>query len=95
MTKTRKPTHLPATPFPAAADSVHQENNWLWIPLRREWREVTAKPEESVRQRFIRVLVDHYGYSLEQMDQERRTQHGHKSPLNRAAAHLQDRCESL
>ena len=38
------------------------------------------QPEEVVRQRFIRTLVDHYGYALEQIDQERRTQHGHKSP---------------
>jgi type I restriction enzyme M protein len=50
------------------------------IPLRKEWRDVTNKPEEIVRQKFIRALVEHYGYSLEQMDQERRTQHGHKSP---------------
>jgi type I restriction enzyme M protein len=32
------------------------------------------------RQTFIRHLIDHYGYSLVQMDQERRTMHGHKSP---------------
>jgi type I restriction enzyme M protein len=38
------------------------------------------KPEEIVRQKFIRHLVEHYGYSLGQMDQERRTMHGHKSP---------------
>ena len=41
---------------------------------------MAAKPEEIVRQTFIRHLIDHYGYSLAQMDQERRTQHGHKSP---------------
>jgi type I restriction enzyme M protein len=41
---------------------------------------VSAKPEEVVRQSFIRHLIDHYGYSLVQMDQERRTMHGHKSP---------------
>ncbi|WP_347258578.1 N-6 DNA methylase [Methylocaldum sp.] len=80
MAKIKKPAHQPATQFPASADTLHQEGNWLWIPLRREWREITVKPEEIVRQRFIRTLVDHYGYSLDQMDQERRTQHGHKSP---------------
>lgn len=48
--------------------------------MRKEWRDVTTKPEEIVRQKFIRTLVEHYGYALEQMDQERRTQHGHKSP---------------
>lgn len=41
---------------------------------------MTTKPEEVVRQRFIRVLVEHYNYDLAQLDQERRTQHGHKSP---------------
>jgi len=41
---------------------------------------VTTKPEEIVRQKFLRVLVEHYGYELAQIDQERRTQHGHKSP---------------
>jgi type I restriction enzyme M protein len=41
---------------------------------------VTTKPEEVVRQKFLRVLVEHYGYDLAQIDQERRTQHGHKSP---------------
>lgn len=41
---------------------------------------MTAKPEEVVRQTYIWHLVDNLGYSLEQMDQERRTQAGHKSP---------------
>ena len=76
----RKPKTKPSTPFPISAESLHREGNWLWIPLRGEWRDVAAKPEEIVRQTFIRHLIDHYGYSLAQMDQERRTQHGHKSP---------------
>ncbi|HTP64037.1 MAG TPA: type I restriction enzyme HsdR N-terminal domain-containing protein [Geobacteraceae bacterium] len=80
MTKTKKPAYKPGMPFPAPADSLHEEGNWLWIPLRNEWRDVTNKPEEIVRQHFIRALVDLYSYNLDQMDQERRTQHGHKSP---------------
>ncbi len=80
MAKTRKPTHQPSLPFPTAPDALHQEGHWLWIPLRKEWRDVSTKPEEIVRQRFIRTLVEHYGYSLDQMDQEQRTQHGHRSP---------------
>lgn len=59
MAKTKKPTHQPSLPFPSAADSLHQEGNWLWIPLRKEWRDVTTKPEEIVRQKFIRTLVEH------------------------------------
>ncbi|MCS0658871.1 N-6 DNA methylase [Massilia terrae] len=81
MTKNpKKPSTLPSTPFPTEPDTLHQVGSWLWIPLRKEWRDVSTKPEEVVRQNFIRVLVDHYGYDLGQMDQERRTQHGHKSP---------------
>jgi len=79
MPKSKKPSQQPKMPFPAAAESLHQEGNWFWIPLRKEWRDITTKPEEVVRQKFIRTLVDK-GYALEQMDQERRTQHGHKSP---------------
>lgn len=79
-TTSKKPATTPTTPFPTAHDTMHRIGNWLWIPLRKEWRDVTTKPEEVVRQRFIRVLVEHYGYDLAQIDQERRTQHGHKSP---------------
>lgn len=80
MAKTKKPTDTPSLPFPSQPDVLHQEGHWLWIPLRKEWRDVSAKPEEIVRQRFVRTLVEHYGYSLDQMDQEQRTQHGHRSP---------------
>jgi type I restriction enzyme M protein len=80
MSKTKKPPTAPTAPFPTTHDTLHRVGNWLWIPLRKEWRDVTTKPEEVVRQKFIRVLVEHYGYDLGQIDQERRTQHGHKSP---------------
>lgn len=80
MTKTNKPPHQPNLPFPATPDALHQNGEWLWIPLRKEWRDISAKPEETVRQKFIRTLVEHYGYTLDQMDQEQRTQHGHRSP---------------
>ena len=78
--KTRKPKTTPATPFPADSEKLHEQGNWLWIPLRSEWRDISAKPEEIVRQRFIRHLVDNYGYELSRMDQERRTMHGRRSP---------------
>ena len=76
----RKTKTTPATPFPEASEELHEQGNWLWIPLRDEWRDVAGKPEEIVRQHFIRHLCDNYGYALDQMDQERRTMHGHKSP---------------
>lgn len=80
MAKTKKPTQHPSLPFPPTPDALHQEGHWLWIPLRKEWRDVSAKPEEVVRQKFVRTLVEHYGYALDQMDQEQRTQHGQRSP---------------
>jgi type I restriction enzyme M protein len=79
-THTKKPKATPGTPFPSGSEQLHQNGEWLWIPLRNEWRNITEKPEEIVRQKFIRHLCYHYGYELAQMDQERRTMHGHKSP---------------
>jgi type I restriction enzyme M protein len=78
--KNKKPTATPATPFPTAHDSLHRNGCWLWIPLCKEWRDVTTKPEEVVRQKFIRALIEHYGYDVEQMLQEQRTQSGNRSP---------------
>ena len=75
-----KPKAAPATPFPAEPETLHREGDRLWIPLRQEWRDVAGKPEEIVRQHFIRCLCDEYGYALEQMAQERRTTHGRRSP---------------
>ena len=71
---------VPTAPFPPGPGTLHERGPWIWIPLRGEWRDVASKPEEVVRQRFIRHLHDNYGYTLVQMDQERRTMHGHKSP---------------
>ncbi len=45
MAKTKKPAHPPSLPFPPAPDALHQEGHWLWIPLRKEWRDVSVKPE--------------------------------------------------
>lgn len=40
----------------------------IYAPLKKKW--LVYKPEEEVRQKYICRLVDSYGYSLEQMDQE-------------------------
>jgi hypothetical protein len=50
MTKPKRPKDRPATPFPVMADTLHRQGDWLWIPLRDEWRNVANKPEEIVRQ---------------------------------------------
>lgn len=80
MAGTKKPKSAPPSPWPEEADELHRQGDWLWIPLRSEWRDVSSKPEELVRQKFIRHLCEGYSYSLAQMDQERHTMHGHKSP---------------
>ncbi len=54
----RKPKTNPATLFPAEPEQLYQEGSWLWIPLRNDWRDISDKPEEIVRQHFIRHLCD-------------------------------------
>ena len=44
------------------------EGNKIYAPLKDKW--LVIKPEEEVRQKYICRLVDSYGYSLDQMDQE-------------------------
>ncbi len=62
----------------AKPDQIQIRGNEIFCPLKGGWRKAT--PEERVRQEFIQHLHDHYGYALEQMDQERKTQHGRGSP---------------
>ena len=38
-----KPEAAPATPFPPASETLHRKGDWLWIPLRQEWRDVAGK----------------------------------------------------
>jgi type I restriction enzyme M protein len=49
---------------------VEIKNNKIKVPLLGEDRWLVATPEERVRQNFINHLVNHYGYSLDQMAQE-------------------------
>jgi type I restriction enzyme M protein len=79
MATTKKPKTSPATPWPKPDDTLHQEGTWIWLPLKAEWRDSSGKPEELVRQKFIRHLCENYGYSLEQMRQEMRMISGSRS----------------
>ena len=45
------------------------KDNKIYTPLKDKW--LVNKPEEEVRQKYICRLVDSYGYSLDQMDQEK------------------------
>jgi len=47
---------------------VQTKNNKIYVPLKNKWLE--KQPEEEVRQQYICTLVNHYGFSLEQMAQE-------------------------
>lgn len=49
---------------------IQKRNNdkEIYAPLKNKW--LVMKPEEEVRQKYICRLVDSYGYSLDQMDQE-------------------------
>ncbi|MBR5169089.1 MAG: N-6 DNA methylase [Muribaculaceae bacterium] len=47
---------------------VQIKNNKIYAPLKDDW--FVLKPEEEVRQQYICRLVNSYGYSKDQMDQE-------------------------
>lgn len=47
---------------------IQEKDGRIFCPLISKW--LVAKPEEKVRQRYICVLVNEYGYSLDQMAQE-------------------------
>ena len=40
----------------------------IWSHMRSKW--LVEKPEETVRQKYVLVLVNEYGFSFEQMDEE-------------------------
>lgn len=50
------------------ADEVRIEGNKIFSPVRQKW--LTLTPEEQVRQQYLTVLIDEYGYSLDQIDEE-------------------------
>ena len=47
---------------------IQEKDGKVFCPLINKW--LIAKPEEKVRQRYICILVNDFGYSLEQMAQE-------------------------
>jgi hypothetical protein len=49
----------------------------IWSHIRQDW--FVEYPEEVVRQQFVCKLVNDYGFSLEQMDEEIATEHGRGS----------------
>ena len=47
---------------------IQIEGNKIFAPLKAKW--LVQTPEEKVRQEYICRLVNHYGFSLDQMEQE-------------------------
>ncbi len=47
---------------------IEIKENKIYAPLKKTW--LILKPEEEVRQKYICRLVNHYGFSIEQMAQE-------------------------
>ena len=55
---------------------IERENGKIFCPLADSWHIET--PEEKVRQEYIKILVEDYGYSLDQMAQETSVYKGYK-----------------
>lgn len=55
---------------------IKRENGKIFCPLTNSWH--IEKPEEKVRQEYIKKLVEEYGYSLEQMAQEVPVNNSHR-----------------
>jgi type I restriction enzyme M protein len=49
-------------------DQIQIRGNQIYSPVRKTWVQLT--PEERVRQEFFFVLINEYGYSLDQIDEE-------------------------
>ena len=48
--------------------TVRRENGKIWSYIRNKWLNET--PEETVRQEYLCILVNEYGFSLDQIDEE-------------------------
>ncbi len=47
---------------------IDEKKNKIYSPLKEQW--FVKTPEEEVRQSYVCRLVNHYGFSLDQMKQE-------------------------
>jgi type I restriction enzyme M protein len=48
--------------------TVRREKGRIWSAIRKKW--LVETPEETVRQEYLSVLVNEYGFSLDQIDEE-------------------------
>lgn len=59
---------MPAEAAGSTPIDLRIQNGRIWSHLRQKW--LVETPEERVRQEYLLTLVDQYGYSLDQMDEE-------------------------
>ncbi len=50
------------------ADQIRLRGNQVFSPVRQKWVQLT--PEERVRQEYLQVLVNEYGYTVDQIGEE-------------------------
>ena len=55
---------------------IKEENGKIYSFIRDKW--LVTTPEEKVRQKLVCHLLDHYGYKLEQMEEEMRVANSHR-----------------
>ena len=65
---------------------IQIQGNKIYAPLKKKFLVLT--PEERVRQEYIQRLVDNYGYTLEQMQQEVTVAEGNKRGTGKARADI-------
>jgi type I restriction enzyme M protein len=50
------------------ADQIRLRENQVFSPVRQKWVQLT--PEERVRQEYLQVLINEYGYTVDQIGEE-------------------------
>lgn len=61
-----KTTHSSANS--SAKLDVQKKGDQIWSHIRKKW--LVETPEERVRQKYLCDLVNEYGFTLDQMDEE-------------------------
>ena len=63
--------------MPHETIELRRQAGKIWSHIRQDW--FVEFPEELVRQRYVCRLVNEYGFTLDQMDEERKTEKGRNS----------------
>lgn len=68
MAEQRSKRSASGAPAPNGQLTVKRKDGHIWSHVKHKWRVET--PEERVRQEYLCTLVNEYGYSLDQIDEE-------------------------